>query len=162
MCTTNTRLYIPDFVFYLCRILKPLVHMSITLSTLPPIALVHMGIKNRDKVRYQLTPEELVQDSLRLNEGELNDTGALVIKTGEFTGRSPKDKFIVKDALTENTVDWNDFNIAIDGKYFDIVYNKIIDHLNQLPEIWVRDCYACADPRYRLNIRVINEKPWNN
>ncbi len=136
--------------------------MSVSLSSLPPIALVHMGIKDRKKVRYQVTPEELVQDSLRRGEGELNDTGALVIHTGEFTGRSPKDKFIVKDSLTANTIDWNDFNLPIDAKYFDIVYNKIIDHLNQLPEIWVRDCYACADPRYRLNIRVINEKPWNN
>lgn len=136
--------------------------MSITLTTLPPIALVHLGIKNRDKVRYQSTPEELVQDTLRRGEGELNDTGALVIQTGEFTGRSPKDKFIVKDHITADTVHWNEFNIPIDGKYFDIVYNRIMEHFNQLPELWARDCYACADPRYRLNIRVINEMPANN
>ncbi|MCR6721358.1 MAG: phosphoenolpyruvate carboxykinase (ATP) [Chitinophagaceae bacterium] len=124
--------------------------------------MVHLGIKNRDKVRYQSTPEELVQDTLRRGEGELNDTGALVIQTGEFTGRSPKDKFIVKDHITADTVHWNEFNIPIDGKYFDIVYNRIMEHFNQLPELWARDCYACADPRYRLNIRVINEMPANN
>jgi phosphoenolpyruvate carboxykinase (ATP) len=92
----------------------------------------------------------------------LNDTGALVIKTGEFTGRSPKDKFTVKDETTTDSVHWNEFNIPIEPKYFDIIHNKVIDYLNQLNEIWVRDCYACADPRYRLNIRVINEKPWSN
>lgn len=136
--------------------------MSISVTTVPPIALVHLGIRNRDKVRYQSGPDELVQDTLRIGDGELNDTGALVIKTGEFTGRSPKDKFIVKDAITANTVHWNEFNLPIEARYFDVVYNNIMDYLNGLPEIWVRDCYACADPRYRLNIRVINEKPWNN
>ena len=85
-----------------------------------------------------------------------------MIQTGEFTGRSPKDKFTVKDEITENTVHWNEFNIPIDEKYFDIIYKKMMDYLEKLPELWVRDCYACADPRYRLNIRVVNEKPWSN
>jgi phosphoenolpyruvate carboxykinase (ATP) len=92
----------------------------------------------------------------------LNDTGALVIQTGAFTGRSPKDKFTVKDEITADTVNWNDFNLPIEPKYFDIVYQKMLDYLNNLPELWVRDCYACADPRYRLNIRIVNEKPWTN
>lgn len=136
--------------------------MSISVTAVPPVQLSTLGINRLDKVRYQLSPEELVQDTLRIGDGELNDTGALVINTGEFTGRSPKDKFIVKDAITADTVHWNDFNIPIESKYFDIVYNKIMNYLNQLPEVWVRDCYACADPRYRMNIRVVNEKPWNN
>jgi phosphoenolpyruvate carboxykinase (ATP) len=119
-------------------------------------------LSNTDSIHYQLTPDELVQDTIRIGEGVLNDTGALVIRTGEFTGRSPKDKFIVKDDTTATTVNWNDFNIAIEPKYFDIIFEKITAYLQTLPELWVRDCYACADPRYRLNIRVINEKPWNN
>jgi phosphoenolpyruvate carboxykinase (ATP) len=119
-------------------------------------------LKNTDSVHYQLSPEELTQDSIRIGEGVLNDTGALVIRTGEFTGRSPKDKFTVKDDITADTVNWNEFNIPIEPKYFDIIFDKITAYINALPEIWVRDCYACADPRYRLNIRIINEKPWNN
>ena len=103
-----------------------------------------------------------MQDSIRIGEGVLNDTGALVIRTGEFTGRSPKDKFTVKDETTAGTVHWNDFNIPIEPKYFDIIFKKVTDYLDKLPEFWVRDCYACADPRYRLNVRVVNEKPWNN
>ncbi|MEI9810325.1 MAG: phosphoenolpyruvate carboxykinase (ATP) [Bacteroidota bacterium] len=125
-------------------------------------ALLRLGLTTSENIHYQLQPQELVQDVIRNGDGVLNDTGALVIKTGEFTGRSPKDKFIVKDETTENTVNWNEFNIPIESKYFDIIYQEIINHLGKRPELWVRDCYACADPRYRLNIRLINEKPWNN
>lgn len=124
--------------------------------------LVKLGLKNSENVHYQSGPEELVQDSLRVGDGKLTDTGALSIRTGEFTGRAPRDKFIVKDDLTENTVDWNSFNIPIDEKYFHIIYRKIISHMDQKPEIWVRDCYACADPRYRIRIRVITKKPSTN
>ncbi len=136
--------------------------MSVPALAFSKKALIRLGLTTSEIIHYQLSPEELVQDTIRIGEGVLNDTGALVIKTGEFTGRSPKDKFIVKDEMTEKTIHWNDFNIAIEPRYFDIIYKEIVNYLNQLPELWVRECYACADPRYRLNIRVINEKPWNN
>lgn len=136
--------------------------MSVPVITISTKNLAKIGLKHTDSINYQKTPEELVQDTLRIGEGVLNDTGALVIKTGEFTGRSPKDKFTVKDETTADTVHWNEFNIPIEPRYFDIIFNKINDYIAQLPEIWVRDCYACADPRFRLNIRVVNEKPWNN
>lgn len=136
--------------------------MSIPVATAPPKTLLRLGIKNIDNVHYQSTPEELIQDTLRLGEGVLNDTGALVIRTGEFTGRSPKDKFIVKDEITANTINWNDFNLAIDAGSFEKIFHQVVDYLNHQPELWVRDCYACADPRYRLNIRVVTEKPSSN
>jgi phosphoenolpyruvate carboxykinase (ATP) len=136
--------------------------MSTPVFTLPIEKLIRLGLKHTDSIRYQCSPEELVQDTIRIGEGVLNDTGALLINTGEFTGRSPKDKFTVKDEITADTVNWNDFNIPIEEKYFDIVKKKILDYLDQRPEIWVRDCYACADPRYRMSIRVVNEKPWIN
>ena len=136
--------------------------MSITVITIPEMNLQKLDISNVENIHYQLSPEELVQDTLRIGDGVLNDTGALVIRTGEFTGRSPKDKFIVKDNTTAESVHWNDFNLPIDQKYFDIVRKKILAYFETLPELWVRDCYACADPRYRINIRVVNEKPQNN
>ena len=136
--------------------------MSVPVVHLPKKSLLKIGLSNTASIHYQLSPEELVLDTLRIGEGVLNDTGALVIRTGEFTGRSPKDKFIVKDEITADTIHWNDFNIPIEEKYFDIVHKKMADYLESLPEIWIRDCYACADPRYRLNVRVVNEKPWNN
>jgi phosphoenolpyruvate carboxykinase (ATP) len=136
--------------------------MSVPTVAFPKKALTRLGLTSLDRIHYQLSPQELTQDTLRTGEGVLSDTGALVIKTGEFTGRSPKDKFIVKDAITEDTIHWNEFNLPIDEKYFDIVQKEIMNYLDQKSELWIRDCYACADPRYRLNIRVINEKPWNN
>src|SRR5690349_10750191 len=122
-------------------------------------ALARLGLTTTQNVHYQLPAQDLVDDVIRNGDGVLNDTGALVIKTGEFTGRSPKDKFTVKDEVTTNTVNWNDFNIPLEPKYFGIIYNRIIAYLDNQQELWVRDCYACADERYRLNIRVVNEKP---
>jgi phosphoenolpyruvate carboxykinase (ATP) len=124
--------------------------------------LFNPGLRSTESVHYQLTPEELTGDTLSNGEGALSNTGALVINTGEFTGRSPKDKFIVKDEITENTVNWNEFNIPIEPQYFDIIYQKVMAYLNQLPDLWIRDCYASADPEYRLNIRAVTEKPWSN
>lgn len=134
--------------------------MSVPTIILPTGNLVKLGLRSTDSIHYQTAPEELVQQSLHISEGVLNDTGALVIDTGEFTGRSPKDKFTVKDDITANTINWGEFNQPIEEKYYHIIYHKMIDYLNKVPEIWIRDCYACADPRYRINIRVTTEKPW--
>src|SRR5260221_4299065 len=136
--------------------------MSISTIAIPQKHLLRLGLKKIESIHYQLSARELVRDTLRIGEGVLNNKGALVIRTGEFTGRCPKDKFIVKDEITTDTVYWHAINIPIDPKYLDIIYKKVIDYINKLPEIWIRDCYACADPRYRLNVRVINEKPWSD
>ena len=95
-----------------------------------------------------------------MGEGTLSDRGALVINTGEFTGRSPKDKFTIRDSITESSVNWNDLNVPLEPHYFDIIFKKTTDYLNGRPELWARDSYACADPHYRLNIRIVTEKPW--
>lgn len=134
---------------------------TLTMPEAPLKALAVLGLHPVKPVHYQLSPDELTTQTVSRGEGVLNDTGALVILTGKFTGRSPKDKFTVKDALTENTVHWNDFNIPIEEKYFFQLKEKMLKYLND-KEIWVRDCFACADPKYRLSLRVINENPANN
>jgi phosphoenolpyruvate carboxykinase (ATP) len=136
--------------------------MSVPTISFSTKKLVKLGLHATENIHYQLPPEELVQDTLRIGEGVLNDTGALVINTGEFTGRSPKDKFIVQDEITSDTIDWNDFNLPIEEKYFHVIKKKITDYLETRQELWVRDCYACADEKFRLNIRIVNEKPWIN
>ena len=136
--------------------------MSIPTMTIPIDYLHQLGIGEIPQIHYQQTSEELVQATLDLKQGELNDTGALVIMTGEFTGRSPADKFIVKDPLTENSVYWNNFNLPIEEKYFTQLKKKLLNYLSDKDEIWVRDCFACAHEEYRMNIRVINENPWSN
>ena len=123
--------------------------------------LAAIGIITTQPVHYQRTPQELSKATVDLGQGQLNDTGALLINTGEFTGRSPKDKFCVKDDITAEAVHWNDFNMAITPEVFEKMHTKLVAHLTQ-KELWVRDAYVCADPKYRLNIRVVNENPWSN
>lgn len=136
--------------------------MSLTTIMEPPIKSLEMlGLNNLVNIHYQLNPKELIDATIKRKEGVLNDTGALVINTGEFTGRSPKDKFIVKDEITKDTINWNNFNLPIDSTHFDSIYKKMMDYLSS-KEIWVRDCGACADPNYHMHIRVINENPWSN
>lgn len=135
--------------------------MSVTIMTIPEKQLHQSGLRNPN-IYYQLNPDELTEQTLSRGEGILNNTGALCINTGEFTGRCPLDKFIVKDAITENAVYWNNFNLPIEEKYFFQLREKLLTYLNNAGNVWVRDCYACADPAYRINIRVINENPWSN
>ena len=124
------------------------------------IALEPYGIKNA-KVNYQLTSEELHDITIEKGQGVEASSGALAVNTGEFTGRSPKDRFIVKDATTEEKVWWGNVNIPFDSDKFDSLYKKVTAYLSE-KEVYVRDSYACADENYKLNIRVINEYPWSN
>lgn len=126
-----------------------------------PLAnLADLGL-NVATAHWNLSPQDLVNKTVELGQGVLNDTGALCVSTGKFTGRSPKDKFTVKDAKTEHSVDWGDINIPIAPEAFDKLYDKVCAYMTD-KEVWVRDAYACADPKYRLNIRVVNETPWAN
>lgn len=120
-----------------------------------------IGLGNVADAYWNLTPADLVEETLLRGEGMLTDNGALAIETGEFTGRSPKDKFLVKDAITKDTVWWGDVNIPFEADKFDKLYDRVTAYLAG-KDVYVRDAYACADPRYRLNIRVVTEFPWSN
>ena len=124
------------------------------------ISLNNLGIKNAT-IRYQLTSSELHEETLKKEQGVASSLGAIAVNTGEFTGRSPKDRFIVKDAVTKDEVWWSAINLPFDSEKFDALYNKVTGYLSE-KEIFVRDSYACADENYRLSIRVINEYPWSN
>lgn len=125
----------------------------------PTADLTKIGFQHTT-AKWNSTREELIQRTLDLNLGVLNDTGALCIDTGEFTGRSPKDKFTVKDALTENAVDWNHINQPYSPEAFDKLEAKVVAHLDKQNEIFVRDVVACADAEFQLNLRAITETPW--
>ena len=123
--------------------------------------IADLGLKNVADAYWNLTPAELVEESIIRGEGVLSDNGALAVDTGKFTGRSPKDKFIVCDERTEKAVWWGDINIKFDPDKFDRLYERVCGYL-QGKTIYVRDSYSCADPKYRLNIRVVTESPWQN
>jgi phosphoenolpyruvate carboxykinase (ATP) len=123
--------------------------------------LDYLGLKNLAAAFWNLSPAELVEETITLGQGSLSDTGALCVDTGEFTGRSPKDKFIVKDANTENAVWWSQFNIPFESQKFDQLFDRMRAYLVGR-EVYVRDAFVCADPRYRMNVRVVTEFPWSN
>lgn len=120
-----------------------------------------IGLDNLGNQFWNLTPAELVEDVILMGQGMLTDTGAIAIETGEFTGRSPKDRFIVCDEKTENAVWWGDINIKFTPEKFDALYNRMKAYMNG-KDVYVRDAYACADPSHQLNIRIVNETPWAN
>ncbi|WP_299218888.1 phosphoenolpyruvate carboxykinase (ATP) [uncultured Aquimarina sp.] len=124
------------------------------------ISLKHYGIENAT-IRYQLSPDELQDETVQKGQGKITKSGTLAVNTGEFTGRSPMDRFIVKDQITEDKVWWGDINIPFEADAFDALYDKVTSYLSG-KEIFVRDSYACADSDYKLNIRVVNEYPWSN
>lgn len=119
-----------------------------------------LGIQE-GSAHWNLSPEELTQIAVKLGQAKITSTGAIAIDTGEFTGRSPKDKFTVKDDLTKDAVWWNNFNIPFDSAKFDQLHKKVVNFFNG-KEFYVRDVYACSDPRYRMNIRVVTELSWSN
>ena len=124
-------------------------------------SISQIGLGHVEMAYWNLHPSELVEETIARGQGVLTDVGALAVDTGEFTGRSPKDKFVVHDANTKDSVWWGDVNNRFEEDKFDVLHHRMLAYLAG-KEIWVRDAYACADPSYRINIRVVNEFPWSN
>ncbi len=119
-----------------------------------------LGIKNA-VAHWNLSPEKLAEIAIEKGQATQTTTGAINIKTGEFTGRSPKDRFIVHDNITKDSVWWGDINIPFKEEKFDQLHKRVIKYLNG-KELFVRDAYACADSRFKMNLRVVNEYAWSN
>ena len=135
-------------------------YMSFTDKRASKNNLTDLGITNA-KVHWNLSSDELQKHALNKDQAKLTSQGAITINTGKFTGRSPLDRFIVKDSITENTVWWGDINVPFEEEKFNQLHEKIIAYLSN-KEIYARDSYACASEEHRLNIRVVNEYPWSN
>lgn len=123
--------------------------------------LSYLGLNDADTVYWNLTPAELIEETVVRGQGMLTHTGALAINTGEFTGRSPKDRFLVCDDKTENSVWWGDINQKFAPADFDRLYNRLQAYLSNR-DIYVKDAHVCADERYRMNVRLVSEYPWSN
>ncbi len=124
-------------------------------------SLEDLGIYNTKGVFWNLHPAELIEEAIKRGEGVLTDTGALMANTGKFTGRAPKDRFIVKDEITRDKVWWGDINTPFDAEKFDQLYQKMVAFLDGR-KIYIRDAAAGAAPNYRLNVRVIDTQAWHN
>ncbi len=120
-----------------------------------------IGLTNLGNQFWNLSPSELIEDTIISGQGVLTETGALAIETGEFTGRSPKDRFIVCDEKTEDAVWWGGINIKFSPDKFDALYNRMKAYLAG-KDVYVRDAFACADEDHKLSLRVTTEFPWSN
>jgi len=114
-----------------------------------------------NNISIQLSVPQLVEKVLNRNEGELSSTGAVKAETGKYTGRSPKDKYIVEEASTKEKIDWNS-NQSISEENFLNLYNKVISYLKEKDELFVFKGFAGADKKHRLPIQVVNEYAWHN
>ncbi|MFK7781922.1 phosphoenolpyruvate carboxykinase (ATP) [Psychroserpens sp.] len=129
-------------------------------QTTKTIELESYGIKNAT-VHYQLSPKKLQEISVQKGMGKETNNGTLAINTGKFTGRSPQDRFLVKDDYTADRVWWGKTNKPISAEHFDELQAEIENYLSG-KEIFVRDGYVCADPQYKMNVRTVTEYPWSN
>lgn len=111
--------------------------------------------------QWNLDGETLQKLTLEKDMGAETENGTLCVNTGKFTGRSPKDRFLVKDEYTKDRVWWGRTNKPLDPENFDKLYDHVANYLSG-KEIYVRDAYVCADPKYRMNVRTITEYPWSN
>lgn len=118
--------------------------------------LDNLGFSGSNKIYRNLPVADLVKFSLSNNEGVLSETGALVVHTGKYTGRSPKDRFIVKQDSIENKINWGEVNLPIDEEVYENLYKRVIEYLNH-KEIFVFDGFAGALKEYRMAVRVISE-----
>lgn len=123
--------------------------------------LDNLGFSGLDTIYWNLNPAQLIEKTIELKQGSFNDTGALMVDTGEFTGRSPKDKFTVKDELTKDTVWWGDVNFPFEPAKFTALRKRMLDHAKG-KTVYVHDAYVCADKAFRVSVRVITETPWAN
>ncbi|HPF97536.1 MAG TPA: phosphoenolpyruvate carboxykinase (ATP), partial [Mangrovimonas sp.] len=112
-------------------------------------------------VHWNLSPEELQKITLEKGMGEETNNGTLAVNTGKFTGRSPQDRFLVKDEITADKVWWGNINKPISPENFKILYNEVIDYMSG-KELYARDAYVCADPEYKMYVRTIAEYPWSS
>lgn len=122
--------------------------------------LERYGIKNAT-VHWNLPAEELQAHTVAKGMGKETNNGTLAINTGKFTGRSPQDRFLVKDDYTKDRVWWGKVNKPLSPENFDILYNEIVNYMSD-KELYARDGQVCADPKYRMNVRTITEYPWSN
>ncbi|WLR55976.1 phosphoenolpyruvate carboxykinase (ATP) [Mesobacillus subterraneus] len=115
-----------------------------------------------NNVKVQLSVPQLVEKVLNRNEGLLTSTGAVRATTGKYTGRSPKDKFIVEEESVKDKIDWGSVNQPISEESFTKLYNKVLNFLKEKEEVFVFKGFAGADKKYQLPIQVINEYAWHN
>ena len=125
------------------------------------LGLDQIGLNNVSKIHRNLNVDNLIDEILKNNEGVISSTGAPIVDTGKFTGRSPKDKYIVDEPSSNSQIWWGQVNQKIDEKVFDELFSKIVDYYNSDPnDTYMFDGYAGFDPKYSINVRILAKRAW--
>ncbi|HUO52319.1 MAG TPA: phosphoenolpyruvate carboxykinase (ATP), partial [Gemmatimonadaceae bacterium] len=119
------------------------------------------GLAPKGTVHWNLVAPQLIQHAVRRGEGELADMGPFVAVTTPHTGRSPNDKFVVKEPATEKDVDWGKVNQPVSEAHFEALLADVRAHLDAQPELFVQDLYCGADASYRLSCRYVMPNAWH-
>ena len=135
--------------------------MKQTGPVISTFGLENHGVENTQAAHWNLSTPALYQHALRRGEGELAAGGGLVVVTGKYTGRSPKDKYIVDEPENTDNIWWGPVNNRISVENFETMRKRMLAYL-QNRDVFVRDCYAGADPDYRIKVRVVTETAWHN
>ncbi|MFC2088951.1 phosphoenolpyruvate carboxykinase [Calditrichota bacterium] len=125
------------------------------------VGLDYLGIKNINNAYWNLTTPALYEQIIRRREGVIGHLGPVIVRTGSFTGRSPNDKFIVKEPTTDGQIHWGKENRPFAEDDFNRLFHRVLAYL-QGNDIFVQDCYAGADKRFRIPVRVVTEYAWHN
>ncbi len=125
------------------------------------IGLSRQGLEPRGEVHWNLIAPELFQAAARRSEGEFSDMGPFVAVTTPHTGRSPNDKFVVKEPSSEKDVDWGKVNQPLTGEKYQLLLEDVRKYLNESAELFVEDLYCGADPSYRLSVRYVSPNAWH-
>ena len=123
--------------------------------------LENHGLRKPKAVHWNLTQAVLIEHAIYKGEGSLTRFGPLAVNTGQHTGRSANDKFVVRDESTENEIWWGKVNVPYSPEHFDALFARMMDYLEGR-EWYVQDCFAGADPDRRLPVRIINELAWHS
>ena len=118
--------------------------------------LIERGFHNLNNIFYNLSTPALYEQAVRRREGLIAHLGPLVTRTGQHTGRSPNDKFIVKEPGSDKDIWWGKINRSIDEEHFNVLYAKMLAYAEN-KDLYIQDCFAGTDPEFKLPIRVINE-----
>src|SRR5699024_9548714 len=118
--------------------------------------------EKHNNLHTNLSGPLLVEKILSREEGVLTATGAVRATTGKYTGRSPQDRFVVREKVSDSTVDWRAVNQPIDEASFESLYKKVVDHLHAQDEIFSFKGFSGEDKKYPLDVEVINEYAWHN
>ena len=129
-------------------------------TTFKNMDLEKYGLKGT-KAQWNLPFKELQKITVAKGMGKETSNGTLAVNTGKFKGRSPQDRFLVKDDYTKDRVWWGKVNKPVSPKNFDRLYDEVANYLSN-KEVYARDAAVCADPKYKTNVRTIAEFPWSN